>query len=176
MKRITKILGVAAAIAVAGTVGWHAVAQTPMGGGHGSGMGPGMMMGGHGPMAGHVDTAAHLAALKTELGITAQQQPAWDAYAKSLADIAASMKTQHQGMDMTAMHSMSDQDRQARMTQMRDQHDKAFQTVKVAAEKLLVALDDAQKAKAKDILPGLAEHGPGTMRHAGMGGHSMGKH
>jgi hypothetical protein len=44
MKRITKILGIGAAVAVAGSVGWHALAQAPMHGGP-QGMGPGMMMG-----------------------------------------------------------------------------------------------------------------------------------
>ena len=49
MKKITKILGVGAAVAIAGTIGWHALAQAPMHGGP-NGVGPGMMMGmGHDP-------------------------------------------------------------------------------------------------------------------------------
>lgn len=167
MKKITKLLGLGAAAAVAGTIGWQALAETPM---HGGPQGMGMMMGmgsGHGPMAGtFADPAAHLASLKAELGITAQEAPAWDAYAKVVQDTATSMKAQRQGIDMAAMHSMSDQDRQAFMTQMRDQHEKAFEPVKAAAEKLLTALDDTQKTKAKEILPGLVSHGPGMMRHA----------
>lgn len=182
MRKTTKILGLVAAVAVAGTVAWQAVAQMPMGGGHGPGMmmgmGPGMMMGmarGHGPMmGGTADPAAHLAALKTELGIAAQQQAAWDAYAKVLEETGKTMQTQRQGMG--PMHGMSDQDRQTGMPQMRDQHDRAFQAVKAAAEKLLPALDDAQKTKAKDVLPGLATHGPGMLRHAGMGMHGIGRH
>ncbi len=43
MKKITKLLGVGAVVAIAGTVGWHALAQGPMHGGP-NGMGPGMMM------------------------------------------------------------------------------------------------------------------------------------
>lgn len=168
MGKLTKILGLGAAVAVAGTIGWHAFAQ-PMHGGP-QGAGPGMMMGmgrGHGPMAGgFADPTARLASLKTELGITTQQQPAWDAYVKVVTDTAA---TQRQGVDRTAVHAMSDQDRQAFITQKRDQHDKAFQSVKAAAEKLLTALNDTQKTKAQEILPGLAAHGPGMMRHAGMG-------
>jgi hypothetical protein len=173
MNRTTKILALTAVVAVAGTVGWQALAQMPMGNAHGPGMNmrSGMAMGmsgGHGPMAGGLaDPTARLADLKTELGITALQQPAWDDYAKVLADAVAAMKTQHEGMDMSAMRSLSDQDRQARMTQMRDQH----AAVTAAAEKVLAALDDAQKAKAREVLPGLAEHGPGAMRHAGMGAH-----
>ena len=49
MKKITKILGIGTAVAVAGTIGWHALAQGPMHRGP-HGMGPGMMMGmGHDP-------------------------------------------------------------------------------------------------------------------------------
>lgn len=176
MRKITKILGLGAAVAVAGTISWHALGETPMHGGP-QGMGPGMMTGmgqGHGPMAGgFADPAAHLASLKTELGITPQQQSAWDAYAKVVEDTAASMKAQRQGVDMTAVHNMSDPDRQAFMTQMRDQQDKAFQSLKAADGEFLAVLDDTQKAKAREVLPGLAAHGPGMMQHAGMGWHGM---
>lgn len=179
MRTITKILGIGAFAAVAGTLGWHALADTPMHGGP-NGMGPGMMMGmggGHGPMGGmFADPATHLAALKTELGITAQQQPAWDAYAEVVQDAAASMKAQRQSMDMTTIYNMTDQDRHAFMTQMREQHEKVFEPVKAAAEKLLTGLDDAQKSKAKEILPGLGEHGPGMMRHHAMSGHGVVQH
>jgi hypothetical protein len=44
--------------------------------------------------------------------------------------------------------------------------------VKAAAEKLLAALDDSQKVKAKEILPGLATPGHATMGRGSMGGHS----
>src|SRR5579864_8031858 len=47
MNKITKILGVGALVAIAGTVGWHALAQGPMLGGP-NGVGPGMMMMGMG--------------------------------------------------------------------------------------------------------------------------------
>ncbi len=175
MRTITKVLGLGAVVAVVGTLGWHALAETPLHGGP-NGMGPGMMMGmggPHGPMAGRfADPAAHLAALKTELGITAVQEPAWDAYAKTVQETAAAMTAQHQGMDMNALHDMSGQDRQVFMAQMHEQHAEAFESVKAAAEKLLPALDDTQKTKAKEILPGLAEPGPAMIRHA-MGGHGM---
>jgi hypothetical protein len=175
MRTITKIVGLSAVAVVAGTIGWRALAEAPLAGPHG--MGPGMMMGmgaGHGEMGGHFgNPAAHLAALKTELGITAQQEAAWDAYAKTVEDTATSMRVQRQGVDMKAMHDLSDKDRQAFMAGMREQHDKAFAGIKAAAEKLQIALDDTQKVKAKEILPGLAAHGPGMMQHAGMGGHGM---
>ncbi len=171
MKNITKILGLGAAITVVGTIGWHAVAQTPP---PGMGMAPGMMMGmGRNPMAERfADPAAHLASLKTELDITPQQQPAWNAYAKVVQDNATSMRAHHQGIDMTTMHGTSDEGRQAFMTQMRNQHEKEYQSVMDAANKLLTALDDTQRTKAKESLPGLAPRGPGMTQHAGMSGHN----
>jgi len=56
---------------------------------------------------------------------------------------------------------------------MKEQAQKAHETVKAAAEKLVASLSDAQKTKAKDILSGLARRGPGRMRHAGIGGPMM---
>jgi hypothetical protein len=41
--------------------------------------------------------------------------------------------------------------------------------VRTAATELLATLDDAQKAKAQQILPGLA-FGPGALHWAGLGG------
>ncbi len=175
MRTITKVLGVGAVAAVAGAIGWHALADTPFHGGPGfgpmgmHGMGPGMM--GHGPMQGAFgNPATHLASLKTELGITPAQEQAWDTYAKTVEDTATPMRAQHQGFDMTKIHSMSPQDRQTFITQQQEQHQKAFETVKGAAEKLLTALDDTQKTKAKEILPGLRTPGPGVMPHAAFGG------
>ena len=48
---------------------------------------------------------------------------------------------------------------------MREQGQKQFGAVKTAADELLATLDATQKAKATDILPGLA-FGPGSMRGA----------
>ena len=134
-----------------------------------------MSMGaGHGPMAGGFgDPTTRLATLKSELKITPQQQPAWDAYAKTVEDAVSTMRAQHHNVDMTALHNMPGPDRQAFMTQMWDQHDQAFQTVKAAADKLLTTLDDTQKTKAKELLPGLAAFGPGMMQHTGFGGPMM---
>jgi hypothetical protein len=139
----------------------------------------GMGMGGmrHGLMMGGAfgDPAEHLAALKTELGITAAQEAAWNTYAKALQDTAAAMRAQHQDFDPAAIHAMSDQDRLAFFTQRFDEHQKAFASVKTAAEKLTPALNEVQKAKAKYILPGVASPGFGMM-HAGMGGPMMMMH
>jgi hypothetical protein len=169
MRKITKIVGLGSVAAVAATVAWHALAQPPFSGPYG--MGPGMMtgMGAHGPMGGRfADPATHLAALKTKLGVTAQQEQAWDAYAKAVEGAASSMKAARQAFAGKSPHDFSDADRQAFITRMRQQHEKNFAAVKTAAEKLLPTLDDAQKTKAKEILPGLAAPGPGMMWHAAM--------
>ena len=132
----------------------------------GGGMGPGMMHGGAGPTP---FDPARLETLKTELGITAAQEPAWTKYAKTLQDAAATMKTTREGVDPDTVSKMTPQDRFAFVTKIREQAQKQFAAVKTAAEELLATLDDAQKAKAQQTLPGLA-FGPGTTHAAGMGG------
>jgi len=104
--------------------------------------------------------------LKTALGITPAQEPAWTKYAKAVQDAADTMQTRHQGIDRDAVSKMSPQDRYAFVTKMREPGQQQFETVQTAANELLVALDDAQKAKARDTLPGLASVGPGTMHNA----------
>jgi hypothetical protein len=195
MKTMTKILALGGAAAVAGTLGWAALADMPMHRGQhgmemgaGMGMGPGMMqqmmqhMGpgmGHGMGGGamqggpgHAALAdpAQVETLKTELGITPAQEPAWDKYATTLQESAATMKTAHESVDPEAVGKMSPPDRFAFVTRMREQGQKQLETVQKAANDLLAALDETQKAKAADILPGLAARGPGAMHGTAMGG------
>lgn len=136
------------------------------GGGMGGGMGPGMTHGGPGPAQ---FDPARTETLKTELGITAAQEPAWAKYTKAVQDAATAMKTTREGVDPNTVSKMSPQDRFAFVTKIREQAQKQFETVKTAADELLATLDDAQKAKAKETLPGLATFGPGAMHGAGMG-------
>ncbi len=180
MKTGTKLIGLAAigALAVAGAT--YVGTASAQGDRHFGppfmhGAGPHGMMGmHHGPMAGPFADEARLDALKKELGITTAQEPAWTAYTKAVQEVASAMKARHQGMDMGKMHSMSDKDRQAMIAGMREQGQKSFQVVKAAAEKLLAALDETQKAKARETLPGLRAMGPGMMGHHGMRGPGMG--
>ena len=79
------------------------------------------------------------------------------------------MKTTREGVDPSTVSKMSPQERFAFVTKIREQGQKQFETVKTAANELLATLNDAQKAKAKETLPGLA-FGPGTMHSAGVGG------
>lgn len=135
--------------------------QGQMGQGMHGQMGPGM----HGGPGLTQFDAAWIDTLKTELAITAAQEPAWTKYAKSIQDAAATMKTTHEGVDTEAVSKMSPQDRFAFMSKMREQGQKQFETLQTAANELLTTLDETQKAKAQTSLPGLA-FGPGTMRNA----------
>ena len=134
-------------------------------GGHGPGMmkgkGPGMM---HGPGAALADPA-QIETLKGELGITAAQEAAWSKYAKAVQDAAATMKTTRESVDPGAVSGMTPADRFAFVTKMREEGQKQFAAITTAANELLAALDDTQKAKATNILPGLA-FGPGPMHGA----------
>jgi hypothetical protein len=177
MKTRTKWIALGAAAVLAAGVGTYAFSASAAGGfgpHHMRSMmgmgGPGMMMGGHGMDSAHgpsgaaVDPSAHLDALKTELSITADQEAAWAAYTKVMADTATSMQA--------AVEGASTADRQAFFTKMQEQMQTSFDAVKVAAEQLLVSLDETQKIKAEQILPGLAS-GP-TAMGAGMGQMPMG--
>ena len=160
-KKFLVIGGIAAATLLVG--GW-ALAQSP---GYGpGGFGPGGMMGMHGgPGLAQFDPAG-IDALKTELGITSAQEPAWTKYAKAAQESAATMQTTRDGVDPDAVSKMSPRDRYAFMTKMREQGQKQFETVQTVANELLATLDDAQKAEARDTLPGLASFGPGAMHNA----------
>jgi hypothetical protein len=143
---------------------------------HGTGHGPGMMkgMGGRGPgmMKGmgpgmmHVRPGAafadpaQLETLKSELGITAAQETAWSKYAKAMEDASAAMKTARESVDPTAVSRMTPADRFAFVSKMREHGQKQFETIRTAANELLAVLNDTQKAKAGDLLPGPA-FGPG---------------
>jgi hypothetical protein len=112
---------------------------------------------------------AQIETFKKELGITAAQEPAWTKYAKAVQDAAATMKTTREGVDREAVSKMNPQDRFAFVSKVREQGQKQFETVQTAAKELVATLDDTQKAKAQETLPGLA-FGPGMMHGAGMGG------
>jgi hypothetical protein len=152
-----------------GMMGMHGQMGPGMHGQTGPGMrgqmGPGMR---GGPGFAQFDPA-RIDTLKTELAITAEQEPAWTKYAKAIQDAAATMKTTGESVDREAVSKMNPQDRFAFVSKMREQGQKQFETVQTAAKELLATLDDTQKAKAQETLPGLA-FGPGMTHSAGMGG------
>jgi hypothetical protein len=129
-------------------------------------MGPGMMRGGPGST---FADPARIDTLKTELGITAAQEPAWTKYAKAVQDAAATMKTTRESVNPETVGKLTPQERFAFVSKIREQAQKQRETVQMAANELLTTLDDAQKTKAEQTLPGLA-FGPGATRGAGFGG------
>lgn len=137
--------------------------------GHGmmKGMGPGMM---HGRAGLGFSDPTQLETLKTELKITASQEQAWGKYAKAVQDAAATMKATRESVDPEAVSKMTPADRYAFVSKMREQGQERFASLKSAADELLATLDPIQKAKATEILPGLA-FGPGPMRGAFAGEH-----
>lgn len=153
--------------------GMHGEMGPGMHGQMGPGMGPGMHgqmgPGGRGQMGFGMHSGsglrqfdpAHFDALKTELGITNAQEPTWTKYVKAFEDAATAMKATREGVDPNTVSKLSPAERFAFVTKIREQAQKQFETVRKAADELLTVLNDAQKVKAKDILPGLA-FGPGT--------------
>jgi hypothetical protein len=129
------------------------------------GMGPRMMHGGAGQT---FADPARIDALKAELAITSAQEPAWAKYAKAVQDAAATMKTARNSVDPDVVSKMTPADRFALVTKMREQGQAQFGAMKAATEELLATLDATQKAKATDILPGLA-FSPGQTRGAFVG-------
>jgi hypothetical protein len=106
-------------------------------------------------MGGEWNTATYLDALKAQLAITPGEEPAWKEYADTVAGVGEQMQGLHQTM-FESMGTASWQERRTQMNQMFEARQQAFDTVHEAANKLLPALDPAQLAKARSILPGLA--------------------
>jgi len=171
MRTVTKIVRIGTAAIAAGLIGWQALAQTPTAQGpesHGSAMmmggSKGMSMGmAHQHMGANVADPARLADMKRKLGITEKQTPAWDTYSRAVIDAAASLRAQHQS-HMAMTHGSAD-DHIAVMTRMHEQRQQALDIMKTAAQTLLGALDEGQRAKAREILPGLASFRLGMMGH-----------
>ncbi len=168
MRKFSKALVIGTVLLGIGGVGAAAMAQNA-----GPGFGPGMMRDHDGMMGGHRhgrhDPAAHLAAVKADLAITAEQNAAWDAYAKVVQDTATAMRASHEKINPDSIRAMSNQERANFMASQWDLRDKAQATVKAAAETLVASLDATQKIKAPYILPGLAQHSDMPMHHHGMG-------
>jgi hypothetical protein len=199
MRKSVKWIAAGAVLATLGLVGTAAYAQRWHEGGHERGhgrMGAGQgYMQGHG-MQGHgmhregmqgrgmgpggqfgmmADPASRLASLKTELAIKPEQTAAWDAYSKVVKDTAADRRNRRDNVDRDAVRKMEPKDREAFRTAMMKQRDEEQAKLKAAAEALIAALDDTQKAKARGALPGLSQMSEGSgMRHGMMGGHGMG--
>jgi hypothetical protein len=133
------------------------------GGGQGRGGGPGFGRGLN-------DPATYLAGLKTELGITAAQEPAWSEYAEAVQGVAGQMQAMHASV-FDSMQTATWQERRDMMNTMFQSRDTAHGIVEDAAKKLLPSLTPTQATKAATTLPGLMApgRGPGGARGPGMG-------
>jgi hypothetical protein len=119
-------------------------------------MGGGMMGRGPGGMSGEGwEIRRYLASLKAGLGVTAQQEPAWNDYADAVMGAGEPVRGLHRTM-FEAMDTASWQERREMMNRMFQARMQAYDTVHAAAEKLLPRLDPPQRAKAAEVLPGLA--------------------
>ncbi len=148
-----------------GMQGQYGPGYGPMGPGMQGQRGPGF----HGGPRFAAFDPARIDSLKTELGITTAQEPAWSKYTKTVQDAATAMQKARADI-ATEAGKTGPQDRFAVGTKMREQAQKQFETVKTAANELLTTLDDAQKTKAQQVLPGLA-FGPGMANAGGPGWH-----
>lgn len=185
MRNNRKLIAIGAAAAALTAVAGYAIADAGHGrGGHGMGMGMGPGMGhgmgmgpgGHrGAGMGMQDPIERLATIRSELAIKPEQTAAWDAYAKVVTDTASERRKVHEGIDRDAVHAMKPEERQAFRDAMMKQRDEAQAKIKSAADTLLAQLDETQKSKARQGLPGLAEGGFGHgMRHGMHGGPGSG--
>lgn len=147
-----------AAIAVAVVAGLAAsvVAVAQPGYGPGAmkgadGCGPGAMMGaGYGPNSARNPAEIakfqqeHLTRLKSRLGITAEQQPAWDAYATMAAQQAQTMQALHQTRHQT-MSTATAPERLAMAQQVMGERQKAMASMSESLTKLYDVLTPKQR-------------------------------
>jgi len=172
MKRVQKIL--------AGTVGaltlaaMTAVVAAPYGEMGGMGMGGFQGMGGmgmmHGGMAGGgagVMSGQNLDQLKTQLGITSQQEPAWLAFASKATEQAGLMQATHAQRHQEANAPTAVPDRMAQRIGSMTQHLEGMKAVNAALNDLYAVLTPEQR-KIADTRFG---HGPQQHRGFGRGMH-----
>lgn len=113
----------------------------------------------HGAFA---DPASYLDALKTQLGISSTQEPAWNEYADAVKSAATQMRAAHETM-YGSMGTASWRERRDMMNRMFETRQQVWDTVHAAAQKLLPSLSAEQRATASATLPGLRAGGRGMM-------------
>jgi hypothetical protein len=136
-------------------------AQDPQQGGMGSGM-MGMMggtgtMGMMGQMMAPARIEGRIAFLRAELGITAAQQPSWDAFAEALRTNARGMTGMMSAMQEQMMSGQGAPG--ATLPKRIEAHERmlaarleALRKVKTALDPLYASFDDAQKRTADQLL------------------------
>ena len=172
MKRLHKILiGTAGVLAVAAATVVVAAPRDGMGHCGSGGMRMGMMQGDHmrgGDMAAMAEK--RLVNLKTELKITAQQEPAWQAFAAKAAEQALAMQAQRQQhmqeRNKAAPANASAPERMAEHLGQMKQHLAGMEGMQASVNDLYAALTPEQRALADKHFDRM---------HRGPGGHRMHK-
>jgi len=170
MRRIRSTT-MAAAVLAGCLLAGHAMAQTTRGPGMMQGWGPGYgMMQGYGPgygtgygmmgdggmmmgmMGGH--TAGMLAFLKTEIGITAAQEPQWSKFAEALGGMAGGMRggMMRQGQSADPAKPQPLPEALATRVGWMESHLAAMKAVRDAAGPLYAVLSAEQKTKADTLM------------------------
>jgi len=130
----------------------------------GGGFGPGMRSGAWGDPAARLD--AHLAAMKTELNITANQESAWQAYAAQAKTQAGLMQALHAQATATAQTSPERLSQRIEFMRQRTAH---LEAMSVALNNLYAVLTTEQRAIADQYFGGARlaqwkQFGPGRGR------------
>lgn len=166
MKRAT---GIAVAVGLALGIGTAAVIAQPYGmmGGGMMGGGPGMMAGGMmgggmgpGMMGGGYNVEDRLAAQKTALQITPEQEQSWNAYADLVKKQSETMRTRHEAMWNAAPGSSAERFElhSGFMKQRAEEHE----ALSKAYKDLYAVLTPEQRAAADQRPGGYGPRGPGA--------------
>jgi len=123
------------------------------------GMGPGMMQGGGGPGA---MSAQHLTDMKTRLAITAEQEPAWQAFSAKAAEQATLMQAMHAQHQQAADANEAAPDRMARHIGLMTQRLAGMQAMNAAMKDLYGVLTPEQRTVADQSF---GHMGPRGARH-----------
>jgi Spy/CpxP family protein refolding chaperone len=145
MKRVTTI-----AVAVGLALGAAVVSAQPFGYGYGMGGGPGMMMGGGmgpGMMGGYgYGVEDRLAAQKSALKITPEQEKAWSAYAAAVKSQSDTILAQHEAMWKSAPSSSAE--RYEQHSKFMQQRALTHEALSAAYKELYSALTPEQRTAA----------------------------
>lgn len=142
MKRVTTI-----AVAVGLALGAAVVSAQPFGYGYGMGGGPGMMMGGGmGPGMMGFNVEDRLAAQKSALKITPEQEKAWSAYAAAVKSQSDTILAQHEAMWKSAPSSSAE--RYEQHSKFMQQRALTHEALSAAYKELYSALTPEQRTAA----------------------------
>jgi len=167
MKRIHKILvGTAGALTLAVVTAVAAAPDGPVGpyGGMGMGGGMGMM---HGAMSGGQHgalSAQDFDQMKSRLTITAQQEPAWQAFTAKATEQAALMQAMHAQRLQAGNAETSAPDRMNQHIGLMTQGLASMQAMNVAMTNLYAVLTPQQRNTADLLFGHMGQRGMGSVR------------